>query len=74
VNTTTTAAFPDVDAARIQWLSKTEGSGSWDDQAILNLCHQIQRQVNSPRSSNLKLYNISELTQQIEDTIKAKAS
>jgi hypothetical protein len=74
MNTSTTAAFPDVDAARIQWLSKTEGSGSWDDQAILNLCHQIQRQVNSPRSSNLKLYNISELTQQIEDTIKAKAT
>ena len=74
MNTATTAAFPNVDAARIQWLSKTEGSGSWDDQAILNLCHQIQRQVNSPRSSNLKLYNISELTQQIEDTIKAKAT
>jgi hypothetical protein len=74
MNTATTAAYPDVDAARIQWLSTTEGPGSWDDQTILNLCHQIQRQVNSPRSSNLKLYNISELTQQIEDRIKAKAS
>jgi hypothetical protein len=74
VNTATTATYRDVNAARIQWLSTTEGPGSWDDQTLLSLCHQIKRQVNSPLSSNLKLVNIAELTQQIEDTIKAKAS
>jgi hypothetical protein len=74
VNTATIAAYPDADSARVKWNSPTEGIGSWDDLSILSLCQQIKRQVNSPLSPNLKLVNISELAQQIEETIKAKAS
>jgi hypothetical protein len=73
VNTSTVASYPDVDAARIQWDSPTEGTGSWDDHYILGLCRDIQRILTrEDKSADFKVGYTKIIITFIEETIKAK--
>jgi hypothetical protein len=75
MNTSTTAAYADVDAAAIKWQpSSTEGQLTWDQLNILNLCKDAQRILNSDEhSSAFKVGYVKVCVDFIETTIKAKA-
>jgi hypothetical protein len=75
MNTSTTAAFLDVDAARIQWASTDNDSKPWKDAAILGLCCDARRiLISETKSCAFKVGYAKGTLNLIEAAIKAKAS
>lgn len=73
MNTSTTATYPDVDAAAIKW-DKTEGYLDWDEQHIISACRDAIRVANDPKKcDSYKLGYIKVQLDFIETFILSKA-
>ena len=73
MNTSTAAAYPDVDAAAHVW-DNTENSLSWDQRHILLLCLEAKSILASDdRSLAFKVGYAKAMFDFIEQSVKAKA-
>jgi hypothetical protein len=73
MNTSTTVAYPDVDAAAHVW-DNTEGSLSWDQLNILSYCRHAKRiEASDDHSLSYKVSYLKAAIDLIEDSVKAQA-